>query len=141
MCYHQIMLALHFICRGNIYRSRLAEAYAKSLQSDDAVTVSSSGIEAKFGLVGNIAPVTLQIAEAEAITDYLAQTWTQTTQSLIDSVDIIVFMSKTVHSDAIAFLKLPEEKIRVWNIPDAPNVYPDIKRNVDSLLASLKQNT
>lgn len=133
------MTALHFICRGNIYRSRLAEAYAKSLLKDtDAYTVSSSGIEADLGLAGDIAPIAIQIADAEAITDYLAPTWTQTTQNLIDKVDIIVFMSKTVYRDAAAFLSLPKEKVHVWNIPDAPGVYPDIKRNIDSLLAALK---
>lgn len=133
------MMALHFICRGNIYRSRLAEAYAKALLKDtDAYMVSSSGIEADFGLAGDVASTTIQIAEAEAITDYLAPTWTQTNQSLIDSADIIVFMSKSVYSDATAFLSLPKEKVHIWNIPDAPGVYPDIKRNVDVLLASLK---
>lgn len=132
------MKSIHFVCRGNIYRSRLAEAYAKSLLNNGgSKTVSSSGIEADLNLVGDAAPITQQIAASENIDQCLSPTWTQATQSHIDTNDIVIFMNKTVYQDATKFLNIPEEKTEVWSIPDKLGVYPDIKKNVDTLLAKL----
>lgn len=129
------MKSIHFICRGNIYRSRLAEAYAKSLLKNGvSIHVSSSGIEADLNLVGDAAPITQQIAASENIDQYLSPTWTQVTQGHIDTNDIVIFMNKTVYQDATTFLNIPDEKTEVWSIPDKPGVYPDIKKSVDALL-------
>ena len=38
---------IHFVCSGNSYRSRLAEAYLKSVLVDKTIIVSSSGTEAE----------------------------------------------------------------------------------------------
>ena len=50
-------MVIHFVCRGNTHRSRLAEAYTKSLtQEIEDVTILSSGIEADRDLSGPIVP-------------------------------------------------------------------------------------
>ena len=128
---------IHFICRGNIYRSRLAEAYAKSrLKDADAIEVSSSGIQAEMDFDGTVADVVPILLMQDGIEDYMSPRWTQTTQEIIDSVDIVVFMSKTVHKDAKTFLDLQQVEHYAWNIHDTKGVYPAIKQQVDALLST-----
>lgn len=129
------MTRIHFICRGNVYRSRLAEAYAKSLLSANTdIEISSSGIRASQNFFGDAKIDTVKALEADNLTKYLAPSWQQTTQELIDSVDILVFMSPTVYGDAAKSYKLPKDKCIIWHIKDVDNIYPQIKQQVDSLM-------
>lgn len=129
---------IHFVCRGNIYRSRLAEAYAASLtQNNKEILVSSSGVQAKLALNGDINPYTQKLLQAEGNDTFMKPSWTQTTQKHIDSADAVVFMSDTVCRDAKKFLDIPKEKAIVWQIPDKDGIYPEIKKQVDSLLKTL----
>jgi protein-tyrosine-phosphatase len=125
---------IHFVCRGNIYRSRLAEAYAKSLTQDEDVEVSSSGIEADLALSSDVNPYTRDLLVAESNDRHLKPSWTQSTQEHIDTADVVVFMSPTVYEGANKFLEIPVDKARVWHIPDKNGIYPRIKEQVDILL-------
>lgn len=131
-------MKLHFICRGNIYRSRLAEAYARYLtEKSEGIDISSSGIESQRALHYNVNPITLEYLDADGLTDYLSQDRRQTTQELLDEADVLVFMNDPVYEDAKIMFDVPEEKSKVWHIPDAPGVYPDIKQNVEKLLNNI----
>ena len=129
------MKSIHFICRANAYRSRLAEAYALSLLEDNTdIKISSSGIEADRALHGDAAPKTVRLLSEESIQNYLTSTWHQTTQKDIDDNDSIIFMSQTLYSQASDLFKLPEDKIKVWDIPDVDGIYPKIKKKVKELI-------
>ena len=129
------MVHIHFICRGNVYRSRLAEAYAKSLLRDDSdIQISSSGIEAKLALNGNVDVDAVKALEVDNLKHHLAPNWLQTTQELIDSLDVIVFMNDSVYDDASKLFNLPKEKCVTWHIKDVDNIYPQVKEQVDILM-------
>lgn len=130
------MVHIHFICRGNVYRSRLAEAYAKSLLRDDSdIQISSSGIEAKLALNGNVDVDAVKALEVDNLKHHLAPNWLQTTQELIDSLDVIVFMNDSVYDDASKLFNLPKEKCVTWHIKDVDNIYPQVKEQVDILMS------
>lgn len=129
------MKSIHFVCRGNVYRSRLAETYAKSiLQNKTSAQISSSGIEAENALNGDIDPETTRLLSEEMIQSYLTPTWHQTTQKDIDDNDIIIFMSKSLYAQASKLLTLPKNKVQVWSIPDVDGIYPNIKKKVNELV-------
>jgi protein-tyrosine-phosphatase len=130
------MIHIHFICRGNVYRSRLAEAYAKSLLKDDSdIEISSSGIEAKLALHGDVVIDALKALEADNLKKHLAPSWQQTTQDLIDRVDLLVFMNDSVYHDASKLYNLPKDKCVIWHIKDVDNIYPQVKKQVDILMS------
>ena len=129
------MKHVHFVCRGNVYRSRLAEAYAASLLSkNDSVVVSSGGIDANLALNGDVDPDTVRLLKLDNLSHHLTPTWHHTTQEDIDKNDIVVFMSKTLHEQANEQFIIPAEKTRIWDVPDIDGVYQVIKKNVDELL-------
>lgn len=116
----------------------MAEAYAKSLLPEkDRERISSSGIEAKLDLNGAVSDSVPVLLEEDTARQYLKAQWTQTTQQHIDSVDVIVFLSKTVYQDATKFLEIPKEKALLWNIPDKDGIYPIIKTEVKNLLSHI----
>ena len=126
------MTHIHFICRGNVYRSRLAEAYAKSLlPMNSNIVISSSGIQASLNLNGVVGVDTVKALEADNLKKHLVPSWQQTTQELIDNVDVLVFMSQTVFDDANKSYKLPKDKCVIWHIKDVDNIYPQVKQQVD----------
>lgn len=129
-------MKIHFICRGNIYRSRLAEAYAKYFIGGDGngIDISSSGIESYKAQDTDVSPVTLEYLKEDGLEPYLSPQRHQTTQTMLDQADTIVFMNDTVYEDAVKMLEVPEEKSKVWHIPDKPGVYTEIKKQVDELL-------
>jgi len=129
------MTHIHFVCRGNVYRSRLAEAYAKSLlKKDNEVQISSSGIQAELCLSGDVDTRAVKALEADNLKKYLAPSWQQTTQELINDVDIIVFMNNSVYQDALKLYNLSHDKCIVWHIKDVDNIYPQVKQQVDLLM-------
>ncbi len=131
------MTHIHFICRGNVYRSRLAEAYAKSLLPANCnIEISSSGIQASLNLSGDVDVDTVKALEADNLKKHLVPSWQQTTQKLIDSIDVLVFMSETVYEDAAKLYKLPKDRCVIWHIKDIDNIYPQVKEQVNMLMKS-----
>lgn len=129
------MKSVHFICRGNVYRSRLAEAYAVSfLKEKNLAAVSSSGIEAELALNGDVDRETVRLLKQEKIHGHLAPKWHQTTQNDIDDNDLIVFMSQSLYEDAAELFNIPANKVSVWDIRDIDGIYPDIKNKVNELI-------
>lgn len=130
------MLRIHFICRSNIWRSRIAEAYAKSLlKDDDNIIISSSGIEAGRNLEGDISAYTRQVLEMDNLWTHAKPKWTQTSQALIDGSDQIVFLDNDIFEDAKSLFNIPKAKTIVWRIPGRNDVVEQIKQNVRELLS------
>ncbi len=131
------MIKINFICRGNVWRSRVAEAYAKSLiVNHPEIKVSSSGIEASRNFQGPSSPYTKQRLEQDHLWQFAHPKWTQTTQDIIDNSDLLVFMNDSVYKDADKLFKLPSGKLIIWHIPDIDDIYDDIKLNVSKLISS-----
>ena len=132
-------MVIHFLCRGNTHRSRLAEAYAKSSTQDiQDVTVLSSGIEADHDLNGPIVPFVKLLLQNENLLQFTGTTWTQTTQSMIDVSDVLIFMSDDVYEDAIKRFDIPLAMSQTWQILDTQGVNRQIRLTVDMLLSQLK---
>ena len=132
-------MVIHFICRGNTHRSRLAAVYAKSLTQElDDVTVLSSGIEADRDLNGPIVPFVKLLLQNENLLQFAGASWTQTTQSMIDDSDVLIFMSDDVYEDAIKRFDIPLAISQTWQVPDKQGVDGRIKSAVEVLLSQLK---
>jgi protein-tyrosine-phosphatase len=132
-------MVIHFICRGNTHRSRLAEAYARSFTQDIChVTIWSSGIEADRDLSGPIVPFVKSLLQQESLYEFTRPGWTQTTQPMLDASDLLVFMSDDVFEDAVTRFQIPAEKSLKWQIPDAEGVDGQIRSAVVELVSRLR---
>lgn len=110
---------MHFVCRGNTFRSRLAAAYFYLLVGDD-FHITSSGIDA-----GNSVS---RIQTAESYTKATARHYglhhgitkhkTATTLRQLQDADVIVFMEKGIYDDARKEYDFDERKALVWNVAD-----------------------
>jgi protein-tyrosine-phosphatase len=132
-------VVIHFVCRGNTHRSRLAEAYAKSLALDlHDITILSSGIEADRDLNGPIVPFVKRLLQNENLLLLTGTSWTQTTQSMIDHSDVMIFMNDDVYEDSVTQFNIPLARSQTWQIADVQGVYGQIKLAVDTLLSQLQ---
>jgi len=108
---------IHFVCRGNTYRSRLAAAYMDTLV-DDRFVVTSSGIETALGKTKTSEPFTKATARTHKLVHGIADRKTQTTNDLLAAADVIVFMNKDVYEDALHLFEFDSRKTLVWNVAD-----------------------
>lgn len=107
---------VHFVCRGNRYRSRVAEAIFKSYKLT-GYKVTSSGIEAGR-MKTQIEPYTKALATEHSLAGELSPTKTQTTDKILKDADVIVFLSKDVYDDACKEFDVDPRKSLVWHIAD-----------------------
>jgi protein-tyrosine-phosphatase len=144
----QASTSIHFICTGNIYRSRLAEAYCASKRIP-GLDVFSSGIAA--GRDGN-APISPYAIEALARCDlsgYAAECWQRTTATLVQASDVIVFMESEHHRFCESWIEPAHQRIEIWEIEDigpmdaaeipakVERTFQLIRQRVDALLKDL----
>lgn len=142
-------MKIHFVCVGNTYRSRLAEAYlnAKKLQN---VLCISSGIHADNNDQGPTSPYTQRVLEHHNLIRYSKSGWTQTTKSLLDWADVTIFFDTTTYEHCISVFKFHSKTSGVWNIHDidrddseevkninCEHTFHDIARNIDLLLTTM----
>ena len=110
-------MVIHFICTGNVYRSRLAEAYLKS-KKIPGISVISSGIRAQEDRYGYIAWYAQRLIEKKNLIDYSKPTWTQTTKDLYKSGDITVFMTSKNFDRCVKFFGFVPVYYKIWDILD-----------------------
>ncbi|OGZ05615.1 MAG: hypothetical protein A2845_04610 [Candidatus Lloydbacteria bacterium RIFCSPHIGHO2_01_FULL_49_22] len=110
-------MKIHFVCRGNTYRSRLAEAYFNSLVIPDCFAVSS-GIAALRNLNGPITTYAARIIAAHGFTQYGKIGWTQSTKEDLEAADIVVFMNADVYRDCCAIIGPVMQRFYVWSVED-----------------------
>lgn len=116
---------VHFVCRGNVFRSRLAREYlTKHTQKN--IKVISSGIWAKQDLFGDISHHAKALMKKHGLVDR-QNSWVQTTQKNIDSSTIVIFMSKTLLADAEKMFDLSSTKYLVWDIADIKHNTPETR--------------
>ncbi len=110
---------IHFVCSGNAYRSRLAEAYTKSKIVGRDIIVSSSGIsvdENKFAN-GPICWYAMRIMKRRNLISYMAWHERQTTKDILDKVDLLVCMQQE-HLDYCQKKLGYTGQMVVWDIVD-----------------------
>jgi protein-tyrosine-phosphatase len=109
-------MRIHFICTGNSYRSRLAEAYFNSREVA-GLAATSSGTMAQRDLNGPITWYAARIIQRERLVPFMSQTWTQTTAELLNSAHLVVFMAPE-HEEYCRRHFAFRTPSRVWDVPD-----------------------
>jgi protein-tyrosine-phosphatase len=118
-------MQIHFVCSGNVYRSRLAEAYCKyrlATLSAAEIKVSSSGIMADEHRLKNgpIAWYAMRLLKRQQLIPFMAWDSQQTTQKLLNEVDLLICMRQE-HLDFCQQIGY-QGKFAVWEVPDLNEV-------------------
>lgn len=144
---------IHFICRGNVLRSLIAETYLRSIGFANVI-VSSSGTNVNWDdpTEREYFARTLELFKRHGIETFAKTTPDQLTQDCADGKDITVCMNQRVVDEASTFVSLPQNTLN-WGIVDIgegtriandtnladleEEVYSEIVPKVDALITSL----
>jgi len=110
---------IHFICRGNSFRSILAEAYLNSLKVQD-LRAMSSGTNAAKDRPGNLTAytATLRLLAKKGIRQFAkADYGDQVTQSLLAGAGAVICMNQRVYDECQRLVTLPADT-RIWSVAD-----------------------
>lgn len=144
---------IHFICRGNVLRSLIAETYLRSLHIHD-VNVISSGTN--VDITDQTEQIyfmnTLRILKRHGIYEYAKATSHQLTMKRASGQDVTICMNQRVVDEASLLVDLPSNTIS-WDITDIgegnrthksdrekyeEEIYSEIVTKVDQLVSDLK---
>lgn len=119
-------MKVHFVCTGNAYRSRLAEAYFNSKQLP-GFTASSSGIRANYHRPANgpISEYAKVLLEKDGILRFTTVDVTQTTLDILEEQDYFVFMRQIHYDFCVGTLKFKPKQYEIWEIKDVNEVLPE----------------
>jgi protein-tyrosine-phosphatase len=111
-------MKVHFICRGNVLRSLIAETYLRSLQLS-GITVSSSGtnVDLSSETEREYFANTIALFKRHGIETYAKDTSHQLTQARADDQDVTICMNQRVIDEAKGIVTLPDNTVH-WNIVD-----------------------
>jgi protein-tyrosine-phosphatase len=148
---------VHFVCRGNLYRGRLAEAYLRSKQIP-GLTVTSSGTEADQHkhYIGPISWEALRLIKNNNLVAFMKLLPEKTTGQALSQADIVIFFGKENYEAIQSGFPHLNVNSQIWEIPDIalanyrPSVTDDtkcmeisertfiqIKQNVDELVEKI----
>ena len=113
-------MKIQFVCCGNTFRSRLAEAYLKS-KNISGIEVSSSGIRADRNLNGPVCDYTVRLLEADNLIQHLSKNWVVTDEKDLKNQDLVIFMDKIDYDFCHSELKCNIVNYEIWSIPDVPD--------------------
>jgi protein-tyrosine-phosphatase len=148
-------MIIHFICRGNSFRSIIAEAYLNSREIKDWHVISS-GTTAALDKAGNLTyyGMTLELLEGHGIREFAKAGYgDQLTQSRLETADITVCMNQRVYDECQQCVTFPASP-RIWSVADIgepgriaysdserrsyrEEAYQEIVRNVDGLVSDI----
>jgi protein-tyrosine-phosphatase len=146
---------IHFICRGNAFRSIIAEAYLNSL-AYQGMTVRSSGTVAQAHKASNLPHYerTLELLESRGIREFAKPGYgDQLSPQRLADADIAVCMNGRVYNDAVALVTFPAG-LQIWSVADVgepgrisavsserdrfrEEAFTEIAHNVDTLISGL----
>lgn len=110
-------MIIHFVCRGNAYRSRLAEAYLNSKQFPTLKSISS-GIRASENGNGPISWYAQRIIENENLVPFESLSRQQTTKKLFERADFTIFMQQELYDYCREKLGFTQKNYEIWDIKD-----------------------
>lgn len=143
------LMNIHFICRGNVLRSLIAETYLKSLNIRD-INVLSSGTNVNWNDAKEreYFANTLSVLERHGIQSFAKLNPEQLTQERMDNNhDIVILMNQRVVDEAVKIIELPSNTLN-WGIIDIgeghridddsresyeEEIYQEITQKVDNL--------
>jgi protein-tyrosine phosphatase len=134
-----------FVCTGNFYRSRFAEALFKAHATVGILTASSRGLDTSKPRATGVSP--LVVAElkrlklpAELVGGYPRQLQRED----LDAADVVVLLDGREHVPMLQkqFPQVDMTKVRQWSVQDVPlmaasDAFAEITRQVDLLVAEL----
>jgi len=143
---------IHFICRGNSFRSIIAEAYLNSLEVKGC-SVLSSGTTAASDKARNLVSyrTTLALLEQHGIREFTKASYgDQLTQSRLEKAGIAICMNQRVYDECLQIGTCPAGP-RIWSVADVgepgriaqaesdvqlyrEEAYQEIVKNVDRLV-------
>ena len=134
-----------FVCTGNFYRSRFAEAIFKAHASAGALTASSRGLDASKPRNTGLSPlVVAELNRLKVSVDVVAGYPRQLRREELDAADVVVLLDGREHAPMLRkqFPQVDLRKVREWSVQDVPAMAPsdafaEITRQVDLLLAEL----
>jgi len=134
-------MTIHFICTGNIYRSRLAEAYCAS-KGVPGLHVLSSGIKTALNGGIPIAPYAANVLRAYGLERFAAPSWQQTTMALVRASDILVFMELEHYHFCRDWISTGQ-RFNIWDIPDVGSRVgtAEIRTEVERTFAVIRRKT
>lgn len=154
-------MKIHFVCTGNIYRSRLAEAYLRSKQIPN-FSVFSSGTKASTGFKGPISWYAQRILQRNMLTPFMSRSWNDTKYQTLKESDYVIFMGKENYEFCKSKNYPIGSKYVVWELPDfddsnlngkrldkkteikliedSEKTFSDIKEKVDQLVQELQSS-
>ena len=110
-------MVIHFICNGNTYRSRLAEAYLNSKNSSGLKSISS-GIIASRNESGPISWYAQRILQNEKLVPFESLGWQQTTKEILKQGDLTIFMQQEPYDYCRKYLDFTQKDYEIWDIKD-----------------------
>ena len=112
-------MIVHFICRGNVFRSIIAEAYLNSLKFENLRAISS-GTAAVVDRARNLAAYTetLELLSKNGIREFAKLDYgDQLTPSRLAGASIVVCMNQRVYDECQRLVCLPAGT-RMWSVAD-----------------------
>ena len=112
-------MIVQFICRGNAFRSIIAEAYLKSLQLDNVKVISSGTVAAKYKAINEDRYISIiSLLERHHIQKFAKKHYGDPINpEQVAQADLAVCMNQLVYDEADRICKLPEHTI-VWDVTD-----------------------
>src|SRR5436305_2711810 len=133
-----------FLCTGNYYRSRFAEALFNSVAGKMGLPwrASSRGLALERGVnnVGPMAPSAVKALEALGVraSDAITRMPAQVTTADLEGAALIGALKNAEHLPLLQEgFPLWAERVEVWHIDDAPDVLGVIEQEVMGLVARI----
>lgn len=149
------IMNIHFICRGNVLRSFIAETYLRSLELPHIITSSSgTSVDLTDPIEQEYFANTIGLFKRHGIEKYAKDTSNQLTQERVDGQDVTICMNQRVMDEAISLVDLPKNTIN-WDVIDIgeghrtdpkdirlyeEEIFREIAARVDELVQQLELN-
>lgn len=133
-----------FVCGGNSFRSRLAEAYLKSKQIPQQ-EIQSCGTQADADHDGPITWWGQRVMKNARLIKFMARDWQKASQDLFEWADKVIFFGQEKLETCRQTLGFSGSDYQVWDIPDVSlkNIVPgrevELARQSDGIFTEIRK--